>query len=322
MAAEYQQEQFQRQAIHLAFASDQAYALGLLVSVGSAARHCPPSRPLVVHLLDGGINEPTVRQLAHILERCHPQARLQRHLLQGSPIFQLRDHGPGRELVYARLLIPELIGAPRVLYLDVDLLVLDDLAPLVDQPLGPHLAAACVDPIVQRLAADPPYPGAVVQNPQMPYFNSGVLLIDSAAWARERITEQALALLQRHATTCRFRDQTVLNHFLEHRWLQLDQRWNTISRELEWVPGRGLMPDPPPAVLHYCDTAKPWLTTLHPQLAHRLWQRQASRIGGLPLLLQLPSLTQRQLLKQRLQEASCRPGRRRRRAMTQLLSRS
>jgi lipopolysaccharide biosynthesis glycosyltransferase len=176
-----------------------------------------------------------------------------------------------------------------------------------------------MDPIIQRLVADPPYSGAVVHNPQSPYFNSGVLLIDTAAWARERITEQALALLQRHATTCRFRDQTVLNHLLEGRWLQLDQRWNTISRELEWYQDRGLMPDPPPAVLHYFDTAKPWLASLQPQLAHRLWHRQARRMGGLPFILQLPRLTQRQLLKQRLQEAWSRPGRRRRRAMTQLL---
>jgi lipopolysaccharide biosynthesis glycosyltransferase len=146
-----------------------------------------------------------------------------------------------------------------------------------------------------------------------------VLLIDSHSWSRERISEQAFELLRRHGVTCRFRDQTALNHLLENRWLQLPQHWNTISRELQWSPEAGWAPDPIPAVLHFFDTAKPWTVNLNPQLANRLWLRQAWRLGGLPLLSRLPGFTKRQLLRHRLQEAFSSKHRSLRQAFTQLL---
>ena len=307
------------QPLCLALASDQAYLPGLLISAASAALHCDPQRDLEIHIFDGGIQDASWQRLQALLRRCHPRLSLQRLPLRDSPIFQVRDHGPGRELVYARLLIPERIAAPRVLYLDVDLLVLGDLAPLFDQPLGSHLAAACVDPIVRQLRADPPWPNAPVADPVAPYFNSGVLLIDADAWRHHAIAAEAFALLRQHSLTCRFRDQTVLNHLLQDRWLPLEPRWNTISRELRWCRHQGLGPQPLPTVLHFFDTPKPWAPCIQPQLAHRLWQRQARRLLGPSLLWQLPPLSRRQMLRSRLQELLSGEGRLRRQAMGQLL---
>lgn len=303
----------------MALASDQAYLPGLIVTAGTAALHCDTGRRLQIHVFDGGIEERSWRWFTRILQRCHPQLSLHRHPLADSPIFQVRDHGPGRELVYARLLIPERINAAKVLYLDVDLLVLTDITSLMDQPLGSHLAAACVDPIVQHLSADPPWPDAAIAEPLAPYFNSGVLLIDAEGWRHEGVTSAAFQLLERHARTCRFRDQTVLNHLLAGRWLQLEASWNTISRELSWSAPQGLGPQPLPRILHFFDTPKPWTTCLRPQLAHRLWQQQARRLAGPRILKLQPSLNQRQVLRARVSELLSRSGRRRRQALGELL---
>jgi lipopolysaccharide biosynthesis glycosyltransferase len=156
----------EQSCIHLAFATNEAYAPGLVVSACTAALHCPSDRPLQIHVLDGGIEPASWQLLSRALHKCHPGVVLQRYPLHSSGIWQIRDHGAGRELVYARLLIPNLIQASRVLYLDVDLLVMGNLAPLFDQPLGSNLAAACVDPIVQVLSADQPYPDAPAGDPQ------------------------------------------------------------------------------------------------------------------------------------------------------------
>jgi lipopolysaccharide biosynthesis glycosyltransferase len=308
-----------KQDICIALASDQFYYPGLVVSACTAALHCDKSRNLQIHIFDGGIQSGTWQSLKETLQRFHPSLSLHRHPLEGSSIFEVRDHGPGRELVYARLLIPKHIAASRVLYLDVDLLILADLSPLVDLPLGSNLAAACIDPIVRRLGADRPWPDAPTDDPDGAYFNSGVMLIDCEGWRREHISEQAFSLLAAHGLTCRFRDQTVLNHLLAGRWLQLDSTWNTISRDLCWSAEWGIQPNPLPRVLHFFDTAKPWATCLQPQLAHRLWQRQARRIAGIELLRQLPPLTQRQLLRAIVIEHVTPTGWQRRRAMTKLL---
>lgn len=81
-------------------------------------------------------------------------------------------------LTFARLLMPEMVDWERYLYLDVDLLILRDLAELYDLPLEGHPAAA-------RGGAG----GAL---------SAGVLLVDAAAWRARGLGAQMLDYARRH----------------------------------------------------------------------------------------------------------------------------
>ena len=305
--------------IQLVFASDKSYSSGLQIALASALAWIPVERIVHVHILDGGLDIQAWHRLQQMARRLHPQATLRRHDMRTSPIHTIEAYGGIGALAFARLHIPELIDAPRALYLDVDLLLLADLSTLFDQPLGDHWAAAVLDPLIRTLAADSPFPDGDQGKSTAPYFNSGVLLMDLEAWRRENIAPKAFVLLREYGPQCTYYDQTVLNHLLRGHWLELPNHWNFLSKHLSWSPTGGFNPTPTPAVLHYYAVVKPWISAIEPFPAHRLWHRFARRCAGLNPLTQFNRLVLRQVLIQGLRDRLLPAAARERRALQALL---
>jgi lipopolysaccharide biosynthesis glycosyltransferase len=63
-------------------------------------------------------------------------------------------------------------------------------------------------------------------NPQDPYFNSGVLLIDTERWRSLDIRKRCIEYLTQTAGNRRFPDQDALNVACYGQWLRLNKRWN------------------------------------------------------------------------------------------------
>jgi lipopolysaccharide biosynthesis glycosyltransferase len=95
------------------------------------------------------------------------------------------------KLTYARFLTPQIFPATvsRVLYLDCDILVLDDLGKFCTTDLERHLLGAIHDGLDVQIKRN-----AVQLNvPRVrDYFNAGVLLIDLDQWREKQIVETAL----------------------------------------------------------------------------------------------------------------------------------
>ena len=109
-----------------------------------------------------------------------------------------QEFSPGQfisKMIFARLLIPRLFPETvgRILYLDADLLVLDDLEPLWEVDLEGAAVGAVAD------ALDVPLNHGGPGREEMPrvrsYFNSGVLLIDLPRWREKKISERAIEYL-------------------------------------------------------------------------------------------------------------------------------
>ncbi|MFN9943633.1 MAG: glycosyltransferase, partial [bacterium] len=86
--------------------------------------------------------------------------------------------------------------------------------------------------------------------------------------------------MERYGPSCRYHDQTVLNHLLRGHWLELPEHWNCLSKCLSWSQSCGFGPDPLPAVLHYYAVVKPWISAIEPWPTHRLWSRFGLRSAG------------------------------------------
>jgi lipopolysaccharide biosynthesis glycosyltransferase len=153
----------------------------------------------------------------------------------------------------ARLDIPRLFEAraPRVLYLDSDLLVLGSLAELCGTDLGGAPIGAVVDTELEA-GRHPPPPGL----PNVPsYFNSGVLLYDVAECVRQGITERALSYL-RACPASPYPDQDALNVACADSWKALDVRFNFqahLHHRIDRMPV-----DQRPAIVHFVTSSKPW----------------------------------------------------------------
>ncbi len=156
---------------------------------------------------------------------------------------------------YARLLIPSIFaeGVSRVLYLDADLLVLDDLAPLWETDLKGAAVGAVVDVLDGYVKA------GVAEFDHVPpvqdYFNAGVLLIDLDPWRKERISEKALEYLACHPHSP-YSDQDALNVACNGRWTALDPEWNFQHHLTTKI--LAMEPQQRPKITHFVTAQKPW----------------------------------------------------------------
>lgn len=169
---------------------------------------------------------------------------------------------------YLRIFAPEVLSPDlgRVLYLDCDLVVLDDLRPLWGTPLGGKAVGAAPDyPRVPSVISPDRRRRLGIPLDQT-YVNSGVLLIDLVRWRQLGLTRKVLDYVERMGSELEFYDQDAINAVLSDELYLLDCRWNLQARM--YACGRRAFPlefeatreaRRRPAVLHYTGSEKPWL---------------------------------------------------------------
>jgi lipopolysaccharide biosynthesis glycosyltransferase len=165
--------------------------------------------------------------------------------------------------IWLRIFLPELLGeSDRVLYLDSDLIVTDDLAPLWETTIGDQLVGAVTNPIYPFMR--PHFRLDLGIDRAQDYFNSGVLLMNLERMRREDFTNQVREFA-RARPGLGAPDQDALNVMCRNRWLKLHPRWNVQSTLFELKPAQlPLAPEQvaealaAPAVIHYIGPSKPW----------------------------------------------------------------
>jgi lipopolysaccharide biosynthesis glycosyltransferase len=134
---------------------------------------------------------------------------------------------------YLRLFTPYIIpqDRERFLYLDVDMILLDDISKLWHTELGDKMFAAVPD-LAKTVSNEW---GGITNykelgfHPDTPYFNAGMLLIDPFKWRAEDISNKVIQNIYDNIAFANFPDQYGLNVTLANKWVVLDQRWNTFA---------------------------------------------------------------------------------------------
>ncbi|MEZ5248925.1 MAG: glycosyltransferase [Ilumatobacteraceae bacterium] len=183
---------------------------------------------------------------------------------------RIRSARPGEQFAvstYARLLMPELIDEPHVVYLDGDVLVLDDVGVLFDLPIAPFAALAVTDPTGAGHLADAEHLPAALReaHPAARYANTGILPIDLDDARRTGFTDDALALLTELPGRPKWVDQDLICVVLADRIGPLPARWNAYANVFIDIHGPSHLPADEqaeahdhPAIVHYTLDSKPW----------------------------------------------------------------
>jgi lipopolysaccharide biosynthesis glycosyltransferase len=187
-------------------------------------------------------------------------------------------------VAYARMLVPDSLprAASRLLYLDSDIVVIDDLRPLFETSLEGAVLAAVLDPVPPWI--DRPFRSEVLKLPDPEfYFNSGVLLIDVEAWHRESVTQRAFEFSNNlpPGTRLLYPDQDTLNAILSNSWLPLDRKWNYFKHD-ETMNLQQFRSEA--AIVHFASGKKPWLSgSTHPAKQIYLDHRKLTLFAEEPL---------------------------------------
>jgi lipopolysaccharide biosynthesis glycosyltransferase len=128
----------------------------------------------------------------------------------------------------------------RAIYLDTDIIVRGPLDDLWDLDLHGHALAAARDAVIPWAANPRGLPWSELGvAPDTPYFNSGVILVDTVRWRDLEVGPRALDLLARHHFE--HADQCALNTVFAGDWLQIGPEWNLQAghlagdRSLAWI---------------------------------------------------------------------------------------
>ncbi|EMD28624.1 glycosyltransferase family 8 protein [Amycolatopsis azurea] len=190
--------------------------------------------------------------------------------------------------IYLRLNVHHVLAdESRVLYLDSDLVILDDLRELLTLPMDGHAIGAVRDsarPTMSRGGALPSW-GQGEFPPEREYFNSGVLLLDLDECRATGVLDRAGDILLREPEVARFPDQDALNWSAADDWLRLDRKWNTFAMSImasrddyvhvaeDLVSLDSLVrAERTASILHFSGRDKPWQDTCPPS-----WSRDRYR---------------------------------------------
>lgn len=169
---------------------------------------------------------------------------------------------------YLRLCIPQILSSDikKVIYLDCDLLVLDDIRKLWQIDLG-DLPMGAVDDY-GILSSSSKCQEKIINldwQKEDSYFNSGVLLLNIQKWREERYYEKLIELVI--SRDFRHHDQDALNYIFKRNWKKLSMQWNVIppvfNMTLRIVFNKNLLKTAVEAVknisiMHYAGGYKPW----------------------------------------------------------------
>lgn len=242
----------------LVFACDAAYAMPLATILRSIVESNCDCWPLEVHVLSDNISEELQRRVFNSLPAGSVTIRWVPVDVRLFQEFATPPHIS--KMTFARILIPRIFTntVSRVLYLDTDLLVLDDLGLLYKTDLEGAVLGAVLDSLDMQLKhGRPGFEEVLAKVPRVQnYFNAGVLLIDLERWRKERISEKALEYLAQHTQTP-FVDQDALNLACDGLWKRLDPRWNFHDHHYE-IRLENMGPGERPGIVHFTTSLKPW----------------------------------------------------------------
>jgi len=261
----------------IALASDERYFPGLYCAIASALSHLNPARKLEVKVLDGGLSQLSRITLSKLAGRIGGDVGLE-FVTADASVFGAATIGPGQSrMTYCRILLPQLVNVPRLIYLDCDTLVFRDLSDLFDLELAPRKVLAGVrdsetlslsqDSFVLAKAMNLPAEGA--------YFNSGVMLMNLDDLRRQHFVESAVDFLNRWSGKYRFWDQSAINFLLHRQIDDLPEHWNRASWRFDAQQNNDL-----DCVLHYTKSA-PWIVETAGPAQVLFWRFAAE--AGLPV---------------------------------------
>ena len=176
----------------------------------------------------------------------------------------------------------------HAIYMDADIIILDDLGDVWNQKLTTSVSAV-LDAHIGFMGFPSmwrPWRELGV-NPKAPYLNTGLMNIDLKLWRKQEITEKCLDLLASYELPCV--DQDALNLVLNGNFDHLHPRYNMMPYHLlKKLRTVDLLEDPneiyaaikSPAMIHFHRSflGKPWVRgCTHP--ARKLWTSLADEVS-------------------------------------------
>lgn len=257
--------------INIVFASDDNYAQHTAVAMASILLNTSSPEKIRFFLIDDDIKDDSKSKIKISVENLGGNIEFVK--IKNNKLANCYVSGELSRASYFRLDIANILDetVDKIIYLDCDLLVYDDISKMWNIDIkGTPLAATCDLGIMASSRIRKQKNECIGLPFDEPYFNAGVLIMDLKQWRERDYAQEVISL----AANNKFpnHDQDALNKFFMGKWCQIPLRWDVIPPVFNMFLKVCIKSDfrkmaieakKNPAIFHYAGGYKPWEYEIH-----------------------------------------------------------
>ena len=257
--------------INIVFASDNNYAQHTAVAMASVLVNTKVPQRIQFYLIDDEIQPGNKEKITKTVQNLGGNIEFIK--IKNSRLEDCYVSGELSRASYFRLDIANILdkSIEKIIYLDCDLLVYDDIEKMWQLDMGGKPVAATCDLGIMASARVRKQKNKFIGLPfDAPYFNAGVLIMDLKKWRDGNYAEAIIAL----ATQNKYpnHDQDALNKFFMNNWQEIPLRWDVIPPVFNLflkilnkpdLRKKAIEAKLNPAIFHYAGGYKPWEYEIH-----------------------------------------------------------
>ena len=246
-----------KQLIPVFFSCDDVYAPYLAVAIKSLTENGNPDKyDYEINVLNTDISEGNKKKILKLAKDGYKiifrNVFNQIEKIEKELESRLRDYYSLS--IYYRIFIPNLFKEyDKVLYLDADIIIVDDVANLYNIDMGDNLLSGTTDGVVRLVDQFKDYVvEAVGVDKWENYINSGVLVMNTKELRKSKIEEKFLYLLTKYNFDTVAPDQDYLNALCKNRITYFSKYWDFMPNVDADYKDEDLH------LIHYNMFQKPW----------------------------------------------------------------
>lgn len=211
--------------MNILFSSDDNYARHLGVAIYSLLSYNTRIQHIRIFVIDNNICPDNVSKLRQLISSFGNVELVFIPFKKWENCLHLNMSWPISLSSYARLFVGEMLpqNIGRVLYMDCDMLVRDDISALWEIDLGDNIIGAVQDQVRAS------HKISIGLGSSDRYFNAGLLLIDLNRWRKNNLGEKCMRFIENHGGRVTHHDQGILNGLLSNQWLRLPLKYNVMT---------------------------------------------------------------------------------------------
>lgn len=244
-----------RKEIPIFFSTDDNYVPFLTVALHSIVENASKEYDYKIIILNSELKEESVKQiLAFENENFKVEfADVNKKIkdVAKNMTLGLRDYYSNS--IYYRIFIPSLFpDYDKALYLDADIVVIDDISKLYFEELGNNLLGAITDDVVNGNDSFKKYSETVLGIKPTQYFNSGILVMNLKELRKFEIENKFVHLIGTYNFDTIAPDQDYLNYLCRGKVKYIHKGWDKMPMEDNDFSDDDLH------LIHYNMFRKPW----------------------------------------------------------------
>lgn len=248
--------------LELAISIDDHFIKYLDVFVYALYKH-NQTEQININVLSKSLNHKS-REKIQFLASIFPNISFDIHFIKDEQLRGLNLDGHRYPVsIFYKLLLPEIIFSDRVLFLDIDTLVLGNISELYHTDFLDHYIVGVNE---YEVFLNPQKLDKLGLNDNSKYINVGMVLFNLAAFRANHITDYLFAEAIKMAKDLEFPEQDIINQLLQDKILLVDKRYNHTTDYIDY----GYDIDDNTIIYHF-NYRKLWQNII--RLPHHFWEK-------------------------------------------------